>query len=365
MRIMDHDIGAALPEFLDHLLRGRVARVVRVLAVCETEDGDAGPLDLSTRGREAFFDQPGHPLRHVVVHGSCGRDELGLRLNRRRNQEPRVLRDAMASDPGSGNQHHPKGASVDQVANAVRIHAEFLADQRDLVREGELDVPIRVLGGLHDLRGRPVRGMEFSVHEASVEGEGLPQGDGLVRTDDPRQFGQMVQELPGRETFGAVDEMHIAADFHLGRPFQGGSDHGLHRARGEGGLDRHECTALQMRTDAREGGLEGLVGRVVGGRFDRSLDTYRDDVRVRGLRGIKARAQAVLRDLLLEKTLKTRLVTPKRALTHVDRVDFPGVDVDAHDARARRGDRGRERHPDIAEADYADLHERAHVASFG
>src|SRR5205809_4580031 len=76
-------------------------------------------------------------------------------------------------------------------------------------------------------------------------------------------------------------------------------------------------------------------------------------------------AQAVLRDLLLEKTLKTRLVTPKRALTHVDRVDFPGVDVDAHDARARRGDRGRERHPDIAEADYADLHERAHVAGFG
>src|SRR5437016_6800907 len=120
----------------------------------------------------------------------------------------------------------------------------------------------------------------------------------------------MMKELPRGETFGAVDEMHIAADFHLGRPLQGGSDHGLHRTRGECGLDCHECTALEMRTDAREGCLEGFVGRVAGGRFDRSLDTHRDDVRVRGIRGLKARAQAVLRDLLLEKTLKTRLVTP-------------------------------------------------------
>src|SRR5437762_12222608 len=95
-----------------------------------------------------------------------------------------------------------------------------------------------------------------------------------------------------------------------------------------------------MRTGTREGGLEGLVGRVVGGRFDRSLDTHRDDVRVRGLRGIKARVQAVLRDLLLEKTLKTRLVTPKRALTHVDRANFPGVVADSHDARSLRGVRG-------------------------
>src|SRR5437660_9343419 len=207
--------------------------------------------------------------------------------------------------------------------------------------------------------------MNFGIHEASIEGERLPQGDGLVRADDPGHLGQMMEELPRRETFGTVDEMQLATDFHLGSTLQRRADHGFHRARGEGGLDRHERAALQMRTDAREGGFEGLVGRVAGGRFDRSLDTYRDDVRVRGLRGIKARAQAVLRDLLLEKTLKTRLVTPKRALTHVDRVDFPGVDVDAHDARARRGDRGRERHPDIAEADYADLHERAHVASFG
>src|SRR5439155_19726568 len=149
----------------------------------------------------------------------------------------------------------------------------------------------------------------------------------------------MMKELPRGETFGAVDEMHIAADFHLGRPLQGGSEHGLHRARRECGLDRHESTALEMRTDARKGCLEGFVGRVARGRFDRSLDTHRDDVRVRSIRGIKTCAQAVLRDLLLEKTLETWLVTPKRALTHVDRVDFPGVDVDAHDALARRGDR--------------------------
>src|SRR5207247_8559296 len=112
-------------------------------------------------------------------------------------------------------------------------------------------------------------------------------------------------------------------------------------------------------------GPAGLGGWVVGGRVGRSRDADRGDARVRGIRGITARVQAVLRDLFFEETLKTRLVTPKRALTHVDRVDFPGVDVDSHDARARRGDRGSERHSDIAEADYGDLHERAHVAGFG
>src|SRR5947208_14771328 len=52
MRIMDHDIGAALPEFLDRLLRGRVARVVRVLAVGDTEDGGAGPLHRAPASRQ-------------------------------------------------------------------------------------------------------------------------------------------------------------------------------------------------------------------------------------------------------------------------------------------------------------------------
>src|SRR5437879_10133123 len=115
--------------------------------------------------------------------------------------------------------------------------------------------------------------------------------------------------------------MHIAADFHLGRPFQRGSHRGLHRARGEGRLDRYESTALQMRTDAREGRFEGLVGRVTGGRFDRSLDTHCHNVRVRGIRGIKTRAETALRDLFLEKTLKAGFLTPERAATLVDCFD--------------------------------------------
>src|SRR2546427_12724359 len=106
--------------------------------------------------------------------------------------------------------------------------------------------------------------------------------------------------------------MHFSSSLHLGGLLEARTARGLHRPRSERGLNRHEGPSLQMRTDAREGAFERLVGRVVRGRFDRRLDTHRDDVGVCGVRGIEARTETVLRDLLLEKALKTGFTTPER-----------------------------------------------------
>src|SRR5947209_7332341 len=109
--------------------------------------------------------------RHEVVDLAGRRDQLRLRLDGRGDEEPRVFRDAVAADAGAGDQHHAIGARVHQFAHAVRVHPKLLADQRDLVREGDLDVPIRILRGLHHLGGCPVRRVDLRFHEPRVEGE--------------------------------------------------------------------------------------------------------------------------------------------------------------------------------------------------
>src|SRR3989449_2918579 len=149
-RIVDRDVGAATSELLDHRFRGRVPRVIRVLAVREAEDGDASPFDLPTRGREGLLDEARHPPRHEVIHFASGRDEFRFRLDRGRHEEPRVLRDAVAADARARDEHHSIGARIDELAHPIGVHTELLADQGHLVRKGDLDVPVCVLRGLHD-----------------------------------------------------------------------------------------------------------------------------------------------------------------------------------------------------------------------
>src|SRR5207247_9534927 len=89
---------------------------------------------------------------------------------------------------------------------------------------------------------------------------------------------------------GTMNEVKVAPDRQLRGALQGRPDNGLHRAGSEGRLDRHECTALQMRTDAGNRRLQGLVRRIAGRRLDRSFDADRDDVGVRASGGIETRA---------------------------------------------------------------------------
>src|SRR6266571_3128623 len=148
----------------------------------------------STATRARFLDEPRHPERHEVVDRAGGRDELGLRLHRGPDEKPRVLRDAVASYAGAGHEHHAERAGVDELPHLVGVHAEFLRDQRDLVREGDLHVPVRVLRRLDDLRGCPVRRMDLGLHEATVEGEPHAQTDRFARAEDAMERRQVQEE---------------------------------------------------------------------------------------------------------------------------------------------------------------------------
>ena len=174
-----------------------------------------------------------------------------------------------------------------------------------------------------------------------------------------------MQELAGRQSLGTVDEMEIATDLHLRGALQGRPDDGLHRPGSEGRLDRHEGTALEMRTDAGNRRLQSLVRRIAGRRLDWSFDADRDDLCVRAVGWIEARVEFSFGNRRLDELVQSRLSTAKRAATGVDRFDLFRIDVDAHDVGAGRRDRGRERHANVAEADHRDLHGRAHDASFG
>src|SRR2546430_17410504 len=109
----------------------------------------------------------------------------------------------------------------------------------------------------------------------------------------------MVQELAGRQSLGTVDEMDIATDLHRRGALQRRPDDGLHRPGSEGRLDRHEGTALQMRTDAGNRLLQSLVRRIAGRRLDWGFDADRDVLCVRAIGWIEARVGFLFGNRLL------------------------------------------------------------------
>src|SRR5438874_13808535 len=175
----------------------------------------------------------------------------------------------------------------------------------------------------------------------------------------------VMEELAGGQSLGTVDEMEIATDLHLRGALQGRPDDGLHRPGSEGRLDRHEGTALEMRTDAGNRRLQSLVRRIAGRRLDWSFDADRDDLCVRAVRWIEARVEFSFGNRRLDELVQSRLSTAKRAATGVYRFHLSRIDVDAHDVGAGRRDRGRERHAHVAEAAHRAPHGGAPAAAFG
>src|SRR5437867_1578371 len=81
----------------------------------------------------------------------------------------------------------------------------------------------------------------------------------------------------------------------------------LHRAGGQGRLDRDERPSLQDRRDAGEGGLQRLVRWIVGRRINGSLHAHRDDVGTGNRGGLEARPETAVGHLLSDELRESGL----------------------------------------------------------
>src|SRR5712692_5143931 len=168
-----------------------------------------------------------------------------------------------------------------------------------------------------------------------------------------------MKELAAGQSLRAMDEMDLPSDFELRGALDRRPDDGLHRPRGQGRLDRHEGPLFQVPTEAREGGLEGLEGGIMGRRFDRGLDAHRHDVGAGDLGHVEGGSKVPLRRLSGHELREARFAPLEWTPPRIDRIDLPRVDVDPDDLGAGRGHRRGERDADVAQANHGDLHVRA------
>ena len=91
-------------------------------------------------------------MRLGVVDLARGADQAGC-FRRAVDDEPGIDRDAVAADAGAGLQDVDARMAVGQLDHLPDVEAHAVADHRQLVGEGDVDVAEGVLGQLDQLGG--------------------------------------------------------------------------------------------------------------------------------------------------------------------------------------------------------------------
>ena len=132
---------SSISEMRGNLDRRRFTKVINVRLEGEAEASNDGVL---TSGRANLGDDV---MRLRVVHfpsraqearlGRCGVDD-----------EPRVDGDAVSADTGSWLKDLHARVAIGQADEFPDIDAQLVADQRELIGKGDVDVAVSVLGQL-------------------------------------------------------------------------------------------------------------------------------------------------------------------------------------------------------------------------
>ena len=145
-----------------------------------------------------------------VVDLASRADEPGL-LGRGGDQEPWVHGDAVATHPGPRVQDaHPRMA-VGQVDELPDVHPGPVADEGQLVGEGDIEVTEGVLRQLGHLGGGGVGENQLAPAEGGVQIPGQMRGLGGQPTDDPGVGHHLGHDASGQHSFGTVGDMHPMA----------------------------------------------------------------------------------------------------------------------------------------------------------
>ena len=285
----------------------------------------------------------------AVVGLPGGRDHPGL-LREGGGQEIRIDGDAVPADAAAGVQDVYARMPVGQADEFPDVDPRLVADERQLVGEGNLDVPAGIFRQFAHLGGPGRRRVELTLDETAVEGLGSLRGGLVDAPDDPVIVDQFVDDVAGQDPFRTVGYGNFPAEF---RPL--GEDefrHLVRRADGGGGFDDEEVSFAQEREDRAGGCLYIRDVRLVSF-LERGGD---DDEEGVAFLGRCPGAELTFRDNFLQEFLQTGfndVELPGVGLAH-----HVGIDVDAGyvDSVSGRDDGGRE--ADVAESYETSLHVR-------
>src|SRR5437870_809469 len=121
--------------------------------------------------------------RHAVVHFARSRNQPG-ELGRGLDDEPWIDRDAVPTDAGPGAQEADARMAPGELDCVPNVNPHSLRDQRELIRERDVHVPVRVFHKLDELGRCGVSLDEFPCRERAVHlGRGL-RGCRVETSDD-------------------------------------------------------------------------------------------------------------------------------------------------------------------------------------
>ena len=286
-RVIPIHIDIELLEFVDHLPGRALPRIRHVLLVSQAQDEDlrvpdhlAGPVQLLDR-------DIGDVLGHRIIDRAAGQDHLGVvaKLLGLVDQVVGVDRDAVPADEA--------GAVVVEVPlrpggfeDRPGVKPHLPEDDRELVHERDVDVPLDVLDHLRRLGGPDVPGDVDVGHEAVEGGEALG-GCRVHAGDDLRDLLEDMVDVARVDPLGRVADGEVLPAGPAGDPLEG-RDHDL---LGEAGVDGRleddggavfevPANGLGCRDDVGDVGILGLRHR--GGDGDDHDIGLADPGRVRG-----------------------------------------------------------------------------------
>ena len=336
-------------EFQGDFDGGAFAQVVNVGFERQAEAGDGWGSESFRPSADALDDV----VRLAIVDFTCNAYKAGL-FGGGVDDEPGVDGDAVSADAGAGLQDVDAGVAVGEIDQFPDVDPEFVADQREFVGVGDVDVAVGVFGEFAEFGGARMGGEAGAFDEGFVEPCGGFGAAGGHAADDSVVADEFLEDVAGQDAFGAVGDLNVGVVFLLLREGEiralGGEPGGefFGRADGAGGFENDEVAGFEYRGDEFGGGFDvAEVGLVVFG--EGGGDGDQEGVRGFGLGGGFEVAGA---DGGSHDDVEVGFDDVDLAL--VDGVDGFGVDVDANDLLAPGGEDGGGGQADVAETDDGD-----------
>ena len=120
------------------------------------------------------------------------------------DDEPRVDRDAMSTDPRTRLEDLHARMTICEADEFPDVDAELIADERELIGEGDIHVAEGVLGQLGELGRASVGQEDLRGAEGGVEIAGLFGGGWSQSTTDAVIGDELFEHLAREDALGAV-----------------------------------------------------------------------------------------------------------------------------------------------------------------
>src|SRR5690606_9841578 len=145
----------------------------------------------------------------AVIHLTCGLHQARITIGRM-NDEPRIDRNAVTTHPWAGLKDVYPRVMIRQLNDLPYIDAKSLADLRELIGEGDVDVAEGVLAQLYHFSGAAIGWYQLTFDEGGIERRSRFGGSRGKTADYAVVVHQFGHHVSGNNPFRAVGNADVS-----------------------------------------------------------------------------------------------------------------------------------------------------------